>query len=94
MFSISSFEIINAVFVDPWIYSIAASSTDIHADNPNGIKTLLAIGVSTFFINGKPTLINGLKKLRNPLSRVIIFLVVPFNKIPLFFKDLITFYHF
>ena len=50
---------------------------------------LLANGVSTFFINGKPAAINGLRKLRNPW--LVVFLVVPFNKIPLFSKDLISF---
>ena len=43
---------------------IAVSAADIPTDNPNGIKTLLAKGISTFFINGQPTVIN--------------FLVVPF----------------
>ena len=49
-----------------------------------------AIGVSTFFINGKAVVINGLRKLRDPPSWLVIFLVVPFSKIPLFPKDLIT----
>ena len=44
-----------------------------------------AIGVSTFFINGKAVVINGLRKLRDPPSWLVIFLVVP-----LFSKDLIT----
>ena len=35
--------------------------------NPKGIKTLLANGVSTFFINGKPAFINGQRKLLNNL---------------------------
>ena len=34
---------------------------------------------------------NGLRKLRNLSSWLVITLVVPFNKMPLFFKDLITF---
>ena len=46
--------------------------------------------MSTFFINSKPTVINALRKLRNPPSSLVIFLVVPFNKIPLFSKDLVT----
>ena len=50
-----------------------------------------AIGVSTFFINGKAVVINGLRKLSDPPSWLVIFLVVPFSKIPLFSKDLITF---
>ena len=51
---------------------------------------LLANGVSTFFTNGKPTNINGLRTFRNPPFLLPIFLVVLFNKIPLFSKDLIT----
>ena len=47
--------------------------------------------MSAFFINGKPAVINDLRKLRNPLSRLVIFVVVPFNKIPLFSTKLITF---
>ena len=44
------------------------------AVNPNGIKTNLANDVSTFFINGKPTFINGPKKLpRNTPLQLIIF---------------------
>ena len=51
---------------------------------------LLASGVSTFFTNGKPTNINGLRTFRNPPFLLPIFLVDLFNKIPLFSKDLIT----
>ena len=57
----------------------------------NGIKTLLVRGVSMFFVNGKPTVINGPRKLRNRPSWVVIFLVLPFSEIPLFPKYLITF---
>ena len=42
---------------------IAASVTDAAAVNPNGIETLLANGLSTFFIKGKPIFTNGLKSL-------------------------------
>ena len=66
---------------------IAAFVANIAVDKPNGIKTLLANGVSTFFINGKPTVINGRKKLRNPPSCLIIYVVASFNKI--FSEDLI-----
>ena len=48
-------------------------------------------GVSTIFINGKPAIINGLRKFKNPPSWQVIFVVVSFIKIPLFSKDLITF---
>ena len=57
------FEIINAVDPDPKIFFwITASVADAVAINPKGIKTLLANGVSTFFIIGKLADINGLKK--------------------------------
>ena len=47
---------------DPYIWFwIAASMAEIPIDNSNRIKTLLANGVSTLFINGKPTVINSLK---------------------------------
>ena len=36
--------------------------------NPNGTKKFLASGVSTFFINAKPTVMNGLRKFKNPPS--------------------------
>ena len=55
--------------------------------NPNGIKMIFTSSVSTFFINGKPTFINGQRKLSNPPPSLIIFPVAPFNKIYLFSKD-------
>ena len=55
---ISSFEIINFVVTDPNIFLwIAASVVDV-AVNPNGIRTLLASGLSTFFVKGKPVFSN------------------------------------
>ena len=62
---------------------IATSGADVPADNPNGNKTFLVNGISTFFINGKPAVINGLRKFKNSSSWLVMFLVVPFNKIPL-----------
>ena len=47
--------------------------------------------MNTFAINGKPAVINGLRQLRNLSSWLVGFLVVPFNKIPPFSKDLIVF---
>ena len=44
------------------MFYIAESAADIPADSPVGNKTLLADGVSTLFINGKPAVINGLRK--------------------------------
>ena len=41
---------------------MAASIADIAAVNPNGIKTLLANGASTLFINGKPAAISSYTK--------------------------------
>ena len=56
----SSFEIINVVFPDPNIFvCIPASAADAAAVNPKGIKTLLANGLITFFINCNPAFNNG-----------------------------------
>ena len=67
--SIFLFEIINAVVLDPWIWFwLAASAADVTADNPNGTKTLLANGLSILFLNGKPVVINGLRKFNVPPS--------------------------
>ena len=46
---------------------IPASVAFVAAVNPNGYKTLLANGLSTFFINGKLVFSNGPRGLpRNP----------------------------
>lgn len=51
---------------DPSIlFSITASVAESAVVNPEGTQTLLANGMNTFFNNGKPTGINGLRKLRN-----------------------------
>ena len=42
---------------------IHASAADAAAVNPNGIKTLLTYGLSTFFINDKSVFSNGLRSL-------------------------------
>ena len=59
---------------DPKIFlCIPASAADAAAINPNVIKTLLANGVITFFINGNPVFSNGPRSLpRNPLDCTII----------------------
>ena len=44
---------------------MASSAADIPADNPNSNKTLLARGVSSLFINGKPVVINGTRKFKS-----------------------------
>ena len=62
--SIFSSEIMNAVVYDPKIFFwIAASVSDASVINLDSIKAVLANGVSTFSINGKPAAINGLRKL-------------------------------
>ena len=59
---ISTFEIINVVILDPKIFFLKAASVIVAAAvNPNGIKTLLANSVSTFFLKGKPVLVMDLK---------------------------------
>ena len=64
--SISLFEIINAAFRDPEFFFLnKCICCCIPAVNPNGIKMRLVNGVSTFFINGKLAVINGLRKLTN-----------------------------
>ena len=76
---------------DVFLVWIAASVADIATDNPNGNKTFLARDVKTIFNNGRTAIINGVGKLRNTPSWLVIFLVIPFIKFPLLFKDLITF---
>ena len=64
--SISSFKISNVVMSDPKsLFWINTSVADAAAVNPNGTKTLLANGVSTFFINGQVTFLNGARKVSN-----------------------------
>ena len=67
----------------PWVFLwIAATISDAAAINPNVMETSLANDVTTFFIKGKPTFINESRTLpKNPH-----FLVISFNKIPLFLK--------
>ena len=62
--NISSLEIIKVVNPDPNIFLwIAAPVSDAAAVNPNGIKTLVANGLSTFSINSNPAFSNGPKGL-------------------------------
>ena len=55
-------------FPDPKFFFRIAASVDAAAVNPKGIRTPIAKGMSIFFINGKPAVINGLRKLINPPS--------------------------
>ena len=68
MSSISSFDILSAFVSDLEIFlCIPASAADAATVNHNGIKTLLANGVITFFINGNLVFSNGPRSLpRNP----------------------------
>ena len=60
------FENTNVVMPDPSIFfSITAAVAESAVVNPEGTQTLLANGMNTFFNNGNPTGINGLRKLRN-----------------------------
>ena len=72
--NISSIDIINAVVPDPKNFlCIPVSTADTAAVNPNGIKTFLANGWSSFFIIGKPVFSYGLRSFpRNPSECVIL----------------------
>ena len=80
---ISSLEIITVVNQDPSIFLwIAASFAAAAAVNPNGIKTLLANGLSAFPIKGNLVFSNGPKSLpKNPpfvLFYVTEFLIISY----------------
>ena len=67
MASNSSFEIITVVKPDQKnFYWIIACEADVASLDPNGIKTLLANCVSTFFLKGNQFFSKGSRKLRNP----------------------------
>ena len=59
---ISSFEIVFVFIPYPeMFFQITVSVADASAVNPNGIKTLLADGLSTFSTKGKPVFSNSPK---------------------------------
>ena len=68
MYFNSSFDIISVVLQEPKIFlCIPESAVGAAAVSPNGIKTLLANGLITFFINGSPVFSNRPRSLpRNP----------------------------
>ena len=68
--------------LNSWVFAEASTVP------PNGNKTFLANGASTFFVNDIRTLIN---EARNHFFVFITFSVVPFNKISLFSEDVVTF---
>ena len=63
--AISSFEILNVLIPDSknffWIAIFSAAAATV---NPSSVKTLLAIGSSTYFIKDKSVFSNGLKSLQ------------------------------
>ena len=59
----SSFEIIKVVVPEPIYFCIPASSADAVPVYPNGIETLSANSLITFFINGNPVFNNGPRSL-------------------------------
>ena len=64
MSSISSFDIVSVVVPELKIFlCIPASTANAVSVYPNGIKTLLANGLITFFINGNPVFNNGQRNL-------------------------------
>ena len=67
-------DIISVLFPDPNIFlCIPASAADAAAVNPKGIKTLLANGLITFFIDGNPAFSNGPSNLpKNPPDYIIL----------------------
>ena len=67
-YSIKKSKYIMSIIADPNIFLwIVASVTDAAAVNPNGIKTFLASGLSTFPIKGNPVFSDGPKSLpKNP----------------------------
>ena len=61
--------IVNVVTLDSNIFLwIATSVSDAAAVNPDGIKTLLANGLSSLFIRGNPGFSNGPKSLSKSLT--------------------------
>ena len=75
---IFSLEVINFVLPNSIIFLwIAAYVADDAAVNPNGIKTLLVSGLSTFLIKGGPVFSNSLKcLLKNPPYCLILWILV------------------
>ena len=59
--------------LEPWIFfGITTSIADAASVNPNGIQTLLASSLITFFINDKPTFIKGPRTLPKDPPKCII----------------------
>ena len=76
---ISSFEIINVVIPDSNIFlCIAASVADAIAVDSNGMKMLVANGLSTFLIKGKPVLIM-VPKVFLQISVIVLFYAIKFS---------------
>ena len=56
-------KLLKLLFQNQEFFCIPASAADAAAANPNGIKTLLANGLLTFFINGHPVFNDGPRSL-------------------------------
>ena len=87
--SIALLKIISMV-PDPKIFWIAPTVADTASINPNDTKTLFTNRVTTSFMDGKVTLVNGAQNFSTPPSWLLIFRVVPFIKVTLLFKVIIT----
>ena len=71
--SIPLYKIINAVVPELTFLWIPASRASPSAVNPSSIKTSLANGSNTFFINGELTFVSGPRSLpRNPSNCIIL----------------------
>ena len=57
---------------------MAASVADVAAVNPNGTKTLLANGLSTFPIKGNQVFSNDLKIFDLKIFMIVLFYVIEF----------------
>ena len=63
----------DSVLIPEFFLCIPASAADAAAVNPKGIKTFLANGLITFFINGHPVFNNEPSNLpRNSLNCIIL----------------------
>ena len=85
--SVLIISLIIAIVPNPAIFHwIATSVADIPVLNSNENKTFQAIDVGALFVNGKATVVNGLRKLGNYPSWLVLFLVDSFDKLPRIFE--------
>ena len=72
---ISLHEIINAIPKTRICLWISSSAVDAVVINPSGIKTLLDNGLSTSFINGKPTMLQSYNQKIHLIALIVLFCV-------------------